>query len=55
MTVSALYTIGDLVDDAAGSLLGGALLVLWDVYGWGTRRRLPGDLIGDGEPAERWT
>lgn len=34
-------TIGDLADDAAGSLLGGALLVLWSQAGWGTRR-IPG-------------
>jgi len=47
-------TIGDLADDAAGSALGGALLVLWDVYGWGTRRRVPGELIDDDEKAEQW-
>jgi hypothetical protein len=31
-------TIGDLTDDAAGSLLGGALIMFWDRAGWGTRR-----------------
>jgi hypothetical protein len=34
-------TIGDLGDDALGAICGGVLLVIWDVYGWGTRRRLP--------------
>ena len=48
-------TIGDLVDDAAGSLLGGALLVIWDFYGWGTRRRVPADLIGYERRVGRWT
>lgn len=38
-------TITDLLDDAAGSLLGGALLVIWDAYGWGTRRRVPAQRI----------
>jgi hypothetical protein len=35
-------TIGDLVDDAAGALAGGLLIVIWDTYGWGTRRRVSG-------------
>lgn len=39
---------------AAGSLPGGALLVLWDVYGWGTRRRVPAELIGDERRIGRW-
>jgi hypothetical protein len=34
-------TIADLVDDAAGALAGGLLIVVWDTYGWGTRRRVP--------------
>lgn len=44
-----LYTsygdsIGDLTDDALGSLAGAGLLLVWDAYGWGTQRRsnLPG-------------
>ena len=38
-------TIGDLVADGSGALLGGALLVVWSVYGWGSERRRPsGDL-----------
>jgi hypothetical protein len=41
-------TIADLLDDAAGSLLGGALLVVWDFYGWGTKRRVPAHMIRDG-------
>jgi hypothetical protein len=34
-------TAGDLVADGAGALVGGALLVAWRVYGWGTERRTP--------------
>ncbi len=39
-----LYTsygdsIGDLVDDGLGALCGGALILAWNSYGWGTRRR----------------
>ena len=36
-------TVGDLVADAAGSLTGGALMVLWAEKGWGTVRRIPGE------------
>ena len=36
-------TIGDLVADAAGALVGGALLVVWAVYGWASVRRIPGE------------
>jgi uncharacterized membrane protein YjdF len=32
-------TVGDLVADGCGALVGGALLVAWRVYGWGTERR----------------
>ena len=42
LTISYGDTIADLIDDALGALLGGLLLVVWDTYGWGTRRRLPG-------------
>jgi hypothetical protein len=35
-------TIADLVDDAAGAAAGGLLVIVWDTYGWGTRRRVPG-------------
>jgi hypothetical protein len=28
-----------------GAIAGGLLLVLWDVYGWGTRRRLPARVL----------
>lgn len=35
-------TVGDLVADAAGSLLGALLLVAWAVWGWGSVRRVPG-------------
>lgn len=33
-------TIGDLADDALGAICGGLLLLVWDAYGWGTRRRV---------------
>jgi uncharacterized membrane protein YjdF len=32
-------TVGDLVADGSGALVGGLLLVVWRVYGWGTERR----------------
>jgi hypothetical protein len=35
-------TMGDLVRDTLGSLVGGALLVVWTLYGWGSVRRIPG-------------
>ena len=33
-------TVGDLVSDGSGALVGGLLLVAWRVYGWGTERRV---------------
>jgi hypothetical protein len=36
-------TMGDLAADACGAFLGGALLVAWTVYGWGSVRRIPGE------------
>ena len=36
-------TVGDLIADAWGSLLGGALMVLWAKKGWGSVRRIPGE------------
>lgn len=36
-------TVGDLIADALGSLVGAALLVLWTVRGWGSVRRIPGE------------
>jgi hypothetical protein len=35
-------TVGDLVADTVGSVLGAALLVLWTLRGWGSVRRIPG-------------
>ena len=35
-------TVGDLVADAVGSLLGASLLVAWAVWGWGSVRRVTG-------------
>ncbi len=36
-------TVGDLVADTAGAFVGGALLVAWTVFGWGSVRRIPGE------------
>jgi hypothetical protein len=35
-------TVGDLVADAVGSLLGASLLVAWALWGWGSVRRVTG-------------
>jgi len=35
-------TIGDLVADGAGSLIGALLLLVWTIHGWGSVRRVPG-------------
>lgn len=35
-------TVGDLIADAAGSFVGGGLMVLWSERGWGSVRRVPG-------------
>jgi hypothetical protein len=36
-------TVGDLIADALGSLVGAALLVCWTRFGWGSVRRIPGE------------
>jgi hypothetical protein len=36
-------TVGELVADGVGALVGGALLVIWAVYGWGSVWRIPGE------------
>ena len=36
-------TVGDLAFDTLGALTGGALLVAWSKYGWGSVRRVPGE------------
>jgi len=36
-------TVGDLIADTLGSLTGGALLVAWTAFGWGSVRRIPGE------------
>ncbi len=36
-------TVGDLIADASGSILGAALLVVWTIKGWGSVRRIPGE------------
>ncbi len=48
-------SIGDLTDDMLGALMGGALILAWDSYGWGTRRRAnpPGGRPADDDPVAR--
>lgn len=36
-------TATDLMVDGAGAAAGGALLVVWSLYGWGSVRRVPGE------------
>jgi hypothetical protein len=36
-------TATDLMVDGAGATAGGALLVAWAIYGWGSVRRIPGE------------
>lgn len=36
-------TVGDLIADGLGSLVGAALLVVWTRHGWGSVRRIPGE------------
>jgi hypothetical protein len=36
-------TVGDLIADSLGAAVGGAGLVAWTVYGWGSVRRIPGE------------
>jgi hypothetical protein len=36
-------TATDLMVDGAGAAAGGALLVAWSIYGWGSVRRVPGE------------
>jgi hypothetical protein len=36
-------TVGDLLADGVGALAGGAVLVVWARFGWGSVRRIPGD------------
>ena len=36
-------TVGDLIADSLGSLVGAALLVVWTRFSWGSVRRIPGE------------
>lgn len=36
-------TVGDLLADTVGAILGGGLLTLWTVRSWGSVRRIPGE------------
>ena len=40
LAISETDTVTDLFDDAIGGVIGGALLVVWATYGWGTVRRV---------------
>lgn len=43
LAMSERDTATDLMVDALGSALGGALLVVWSLRGWGSVRRIPGE------------
>jgi hypothetical protein len=45
LQISETDTITDLLDDGIGGVLGGLLLVVWAIYGWGTTRRLPPERV----------
>lgn len=45
--------IARLAFDAAGALVGGAVLVLWTVRGWGTLRRIPAARLSRAAPGRR--
>jgi hypothetical protein len=36
-------TVGDLVADGFGAVVGAGLLVVWSAFGWGSVRRIPGE------------
>ena len=36
-------TATDLMVDGVGATAGGAVLVAWAIYGWGSVRRIPGE------------
>lgn len=47
LQLSNTDTVGDLMADGAGSLVGAALLVCWSRFGWGSVRRIPGTNHGE--------
>jgi hypothetical protein len=56
LAIGETDTITDLFDDAIGGVIGGALLVVWATYGWGTVRRVGARRLRqgrDGEPGAR--
>ena len=40
-------TVGDLIADSLGAMVGASMLVAWTKYGWGSVRRVPGDNRGE--------
>jgi len=56
LAIGETDTITDLCDDAIGGVIGGALLVVWATYGWGTMRRVGARRLRQGrgdEPGAR--
>jgi hypothetical protein len=47
LATSERDTATDLMVDGLGALAGGALLVVWARYGWGSVRRIPGENRGE--------
>ena len=40
LAIGETDTVTDLLDDGVGGVIGGAALVVWAIYGWGTVRRV---------------
>ncbi len=43
LQLSNADTVGDLLFDTVGSLVGAGLLVVWTRFSWGSVRRIPGE------------
>jgi len=52
LAIGETDTITDLSDDAIGGVIGGALLVVWATYGWGTMRRVGARRLRQGRGGE---
>lgn len=52
LAIGETDTITDLFDDAIGGVIGGALLVVWATYGWGTMRRVGARRLQQGQGGE---
>jgi hypothetical protein len=52
LAISEADTVNDLFDDGIGGLIGGAALVVWATYGWGTVRRVGARRLRQGTRGE---